>query len=155
MSRYELSRPELGDSDWLREQYVTNGLTALAIAESLGVSKRTVLAHMERHGIERRSGSRPPRVEPNVLRNAYLAGASLSEVGLRYGLTPTGVYALLRRRGVTMRPPGGHGKRKAAAWPQLMEPGWLEHEYVAMGRAMSAIAQDLGCRPGNGASCDQ
>lgn len=135
---------QLEDAEWLRDQYVTKGLTATQIAEGLGVSKFPVLVRLERAGIERRKGS-VPRANRAEMREAYEAGASLSTVGRRFGMTTTGVWAALKREGVVMRPAGGYGLRKAKAWPQLMEPGWLEHQYVNLGKPMTEIARELGC----------
>jgi len=49
----------LHDIEWLREQYVTNGLSSSQIAKLCGCSSSTVLSHLNKANIPRRSrGSR-------------------------------------------------------------------------------------------------
>jgi thymidylate synthase ThyX len=45
------------DKEWLRQQYIGNGLEQTAIAELAGVSKHTIHAWVRRHGLQKPPGS--------------------------------------------------------------------------------------------------
>lgn len=46
---------KLNDAKWLKEQYLTNGLSSTQIAEMCGCSSSTVLSHLNKANIPRRS----------------------------------------------------------------------------------------------------
>jgi uncharacterized protein (DUF433 family) len=83
------------------------GTSVEALAESYGVSARTVRAALNRVGEPVRASSRrlavPIEATPAVVA-AYRAGATLRDVAARYKVSPGSIVAVLERQGAARRP---------------------------------------------------
>jgi transposase-like protein len=94
----------------LIKQY-RDGSTVKALAEEFGIHRSTVMDHLRRHGIPRRSDSM--RWTPEQLAQAtslYRQGLSAAAISSQYGLDPSTVSKRLKRAGVVLRPRPGRGR---------------------------------------------
>ena len=85
------------------------GKTLAELAREHSVSRSMIAKILRRTGVERRR--RGPRPGAHADRDAqivalYRNGATLSQVGERYGISKTGVRWILMRDGVTLAPMG-------------------------------------------------
>lgn len=91
------------------------GCTAPQLAEQYGCTPKRIRSILERHGVQRRDdraahsgGANRFHPEPEVvdeLRAAYEQGATIDELGNRFGHGRRQITRVLREAGVTIRPP--------------------------------------------------
>lgn len=101
----------LKDSEWLREQYVENGLSAGEVGEKLGVSKTPVLNYIHEHGIEPHSiaernskGDVTPLRDANWLYKQYVEKEmSQYEIADELGISAPTVRNWLNRHSIEVR----------------------------------------------------
>jgi DNA-binding CsgD family transcriptional regulator len=76
----------LRDANWLRRRYVEDELSQYEIAESLGISARTVANWLDRHGIEIRSHGFDPDHLPHRVRSEWelVVANLLCDIGVKY-----------------------------------------------------------------------
>jgi transposase len=109
-SRATPGRPYQSEQ-WLREQYVENGLEMSTIAEKCNVAENTIYRWIDRHNIETRSGGR--RIDddrlndPEWLRAAYWdRGQTTHEIAETCECSQTTVQERLREYDIKTRKPG-------------------------------------------------
>jgi hypothetical protein len=84
------------------------GRSLADLAAALGVHRRTVAAHLEQRGVQRRVNVRKLRdADIGEASRRYRAGDSLATVGKAHGVHPTTVRRELMRAGVIIRPRRG------------------------------------------------
>lgn len=85
-----------------------DGGTVNGLAGEFGIHRGTVMDHLRRHGIPRRSDAM--RWTPEQLAQVtdlYREGLSAAAIGSQYGLDPSTVSKRLKRAGVKLRPRPG------------------------------------------------
>lgn len=84
------------------------GATLRELSARFGLHERTVSAHLERHGVERRV-SRPKLSCADIERAAelYRSGLSWAAVAEQFDVDPKPIGRWLKRAGVPMRPKQG------------------------------------------------
>ena len=115
------SNTKLSDQQQLEviEKY-NMGMSAEMIADEFGVSGRTILDYLRKHGVARRSSGQlwtQDRIDNHRalglmvdinkemdIKQKYESGLSMLEVGRQVGLSPTGIKKVLVRNGVQVRP---------------------------------------------------
>lgn len=86
----------------------TAGDSVEQLAERFGVHRTTVIAHLDRRKIERRTA--PTAWDHAALTAAaasYVSGESLAAVAARFGVDPSTVANRFRRAGIAIRPRRG------------------------------------------------
>ena len=86
------------------------GTSINELAATYGVHRTTVVRHLDRAGVSRRS-TPLAGLDIKELVDLYAKGWSLNRIGQHFGVQPTSVYYRLRRAGVTMRPRNGWLKK--------------------------------------------
>jgi transposase-like protein len=83
----------------------TEGSSVAAVAAEYSVDRRTVAAHLERHGVARRGNSKHKLSPEDVVEatGLYRAGGSLAAVGRHLGVAPATVRKELIRAGIDLR----------------------------------------------------
>jgi DNA-directed RNA polymerase specialized sigma24 family protein len=84
------------------------GATVNVLATEFGIHRKTVMDHLRRAGIPRRSDAM--RWTPEQLAHAtdlYRQGLSAAAIGGQFGLDPSTVSRRLKRAGVVLRPRRG------------------------------------------------
>lgn len=79
------------------------------LAEAYGVARKTISAIVGRHGGRRAKAIGPDRLDAII--DAYRAGDSLREIGLKFNVSPKTVGRALRENAVGLRKPGGQTRR--------------------------------------------
>lgn len=74
------------------------------IAASFGVSRTTVMGHVTRRGLPRRSENGWSEKDLRAAADHYAGGYSLAAVGSRFGVDATTVASRFRRAGLPVRP---------------------------------------------------
>jgi hypothetical protein len=82
-----------------------NGDTIDQLATTFGIHRTTVMAHLDREGAPRRSGTVTKNI--NEATRLYEEGRSLARVGEHFGVDGETVRRALRAAGVTLRPRRG------------------------------------------------
>jgi len=95
-----------GEIDELLSAYRT-GDRVLDIAARFGVSRTTVIDHVTRSGLPRRSDRRWSDAELHAAADLYDDGQSLARVGRRFGVDASTVANRFRRAGTPIRPRRG------------------------------------------------
>lgn len=76
------------------------------LAGRFGIHRTTVMTHLDRHGVERRTGNVQRRIDEAL--RLYESGWSLARIGTEFGVNAETARRALRGAGVSMRPrPGG------------------------------------------------
>ena len=84
------------------------GTTILDLAAQFGINRSTVLSHLRRRQVARRTDTRRWTLEElDEAINLYESGESVASVGKRFGLNPSTVSKRLHRAGVKLRPRPG------------------------------------------------
>lgn len=97
-------RLRAADVDALLERYRA-GETIMQLAGRFGISRTTVMAHLDRRGVERRAIAKLwDDAALTVAARSYDRGYSLAHVAAEFGLDPSTVANRLRRAGVSIRP---------------------------------------------------
>ena len=149
--------PQLGDADWLRDQYQARRRSAADIAAELGVSNRTVTAWLRRHGIEVRppgwggsvTGEAQDRLsDADWLRYQYQTRfRSFADIAAELGVDRRTVADRLRLHGIEVRPPPGGGPVTGEAKDRLGDADWLRDQYQTRSRSAADIAAELDVSP--------
>ncbi len=87
------------------------GATVKELVALFGISKSTVLAHLDRHGVSRRQ---PIGLSPDEVKEAtrlYESGLSLKQVGAKLGFDSKTVRKYLADAGIAIRP-ARRGRRR-------------------------------------------
>jgi transposase-like protein len=95
------------DVDALVDHY-QGGATIKELAGRFSINRTTVLAHLDRRGVQRRATAK--QWDHETLASAarsYENGSSLADIAEQHGLDPQTVANRLRRAGVTIRPRRG------------------------------------------------
>lgn len=80
----------------------------MQLAGRFGISRTTVIAHLDRRGVERRAIAKQwDDAARTVAARTYDKGHSLAYIATEFGLDPSTVAHRLRRAGVHMRPRRG------------------------------------------------
>jgi hypothetical protein len=95
-------RLEQTEIDHLRAAYLDGDLVR-DIATRFGVSRTTVIGHVTRRGLPRRSDIGWSQSELRTAADLYAEGDSLAAVGERFGVDATTVATRFRRAGLTVR----------------------------------------------------
>lgn len=84
------------------------GSTVSQLADSYGVHRTTVLAHLERQGIDRRRAQRV-LTDDDIAQAAalYSSGRSLKATGSHFGVDPETIRREFKKAGVLIRPRRG------------------------------------------------
>jgi len=77
------------------------------IAARFGVNRTTVIGHVTRSGLPRRSDQGWSELELRAAAEFYANGHSLASVGLRFGVNASTVANRFRRAGLPIRPRRG------------------------------------------------
>jgi lambda repressor-like predicted transcriptional regulator len=102
-------RLRLPDIDALVDRYRA-GDTINELADRFGINRTTVIAHLDRRGVQRRALSK--QWDHKTLTYAvrsYADGSSLAAIAEQFGLDPSTVANRFRRAGVPIRPRRGWG----------------------------------------------
>jgi AraC-like DNA-binding protein len=97
------------DVDALVEHYRA-GETIIQLAGRFGINRTTVIAHLDRRGVERRAIAK--QWDHETLTSAarsYADGSSLADIAAQFGLDPSTIANRFRRAGVSIRPRRGWG----------------------------------------------
>jgi Transposase len=84
------------------------GATITQLVELFRISRTTVMAHLDRRGVQRRAVAK--QWDHKKLASAarsYAAGSSLATIAAQFGLDPSTVANRFRRAGVPIRPRRG------------------------------------------------
>jgi transposase-like protein len=81
------------------------GATIDELATTFGIHRTTVMAHLDRQGTPRRSGTVTKNINEAI--RLYETGWSLARVGKHFGVDGETVRRGLRAAGVTLRPRRG------------------------------------------------
>ena len=95
------------DIDALVDRYHA-GDTTTELADRFGINPTTVLAHVDRRGVQRH----PKQWDHQTLTSAarsYANGSSLADVAAQLGLDPSTIANRFRRAGIPIRPRQGRG----------------------------------------------
>jgi len=96
-----------GNREAIVELYL-DGLSLVEVSERLDLSISTVRRHITRAGVTRGRGM-PPRLDMEDIAQRYEAGESVVQIANALGASKGGVYDVLQRAGVQLRPWGSHG----------------------------------------------
>ena len=117
---------------WLKPEQVqelvdayVGGAPVRELAARFGTERRTVSAHLERNGIERRvNRAKLSSADIEQAAELYCAGLSLASVAERFDVDPKTSGTWLKRAGVAMRPrQGGLPAKTARASPTSNDAG--------------------------------
>jgi AraC-like DNA-binding protein len=112
------------DIDALIDRYNARD-TINQLAHRFAINRTTVIAHLDRRGVERRAVSK--QWDHQTLTSAtrdYADGSSLADIAARFGLDPSTVANRFRRAGIPIRPRRGwHYRTREADSEALGEPG--------------------------------
>jgi hypothetical protein len=103
--------------DALVEDYQA-GATITQLVERFRISRTTVMAHLDRRGVQRRAVEK--QWDQKRLASAarrYADGSSLATIAAQFGLDPSTVANRFRRAGVPIRP-----RRARVGMPQIARP---------------------------------
>jgi AraC-like DNA-binding protein len=95
------------DLDALVEHYQA-GATIKQLADRFRISRTTVMAHLDRQGVQRRAIAK--QWDHETLASAartYQSGSSLADIAAHFGLDPSTVANRFRRADVAIRPRRG------------------------------------------------
>jgi DNA-binding CsgD family transcriptional regulator len=95
------------DIDALVDRYRA-GDTIIQLADRFGINRTTVIAHLDRRGVQRRAIAK--QWDHETLTSAartYQNGYSLADIAAQFGLDPSTVANRFRRAGVPIRPRRG------------------------------------------------
>ena len=95
------------DVDALVDHYQA-GDTIRQLADRFGINRTTVIAHLDRRGVQRRAIAK--QWDHEALASAartYQSGSSLADIAAQFGLDPSTVANRFRRAGVAIRPRRG------------------------------------------------
>jgi DNA-binding CsgD family transcriptional regulator len=97
------------DIDALVDRYRA-GDTINKLADRFGINRTTVIAHLNRRGVERRAISKQwdHKTFTRAARS-YADGSSLADIAAQFGLDPSTVANRFRRAGIPIRPRRGWG----------------------------------------------
>ncbi|RJX47522.1 helix-turn-helix domain-containing protein [Halonotius pteroides] len=138
------------NEEWLRKQYVENGLSQSEIADKVSVGRGAVGNWMRKYDIETRSpaewsanGDVEPLKDEEWLREQYCEqGMVLSEIAELIGVTAGTVSNWIHRHGIETRlrsesmTDGDVGL--------LSDEGWLREQYLEREKTLSEIAESTG-----------
>ncbi len=119
---------------YLRELYLTQGLTAAAIAAREQVSTASVRKALRDHQIRRATTGPAPIPPPPVaeLRRLYVTQRhSRDVIGFHYGVSESTVRAWLRAAGIRRKPP---------SWATTVSAAYLRELYLTQGLTIEQIA---------------
>jgi transposase len=140
------------DESWLREKYWEEGMSLVEVAERAGVSDRTVLDWMERHGIERRSLSEANQTDgkhtdPEWLRKEYLEKErSAKDISDDCKVSESAILNKLGEFGIEKRKPG-HGLPRGDPNAKYRDEEWLREKYKSEEKPIGEIADIAGVAP--------
>jgi DNA-binding CsgD family transcriptional regulator len=112
------------DIDSLIDRYRT-GDTINQLARRFAINRTTVIAHLDRRGVERRATSK--QWDPQTLTSAarsYADGSSLADIAAQLGLDPSTVANRFRRVGIRIRPRQGWDYRTRNAVSEVLREIW-------------------------------
>jgi Mor family transcriptional regulator len=83
----------------LKDLFLEKGMSAKEIAEHFSVTETTIYNAMKKHGLK----TEKPYNDPEMLKDQYENGATLTELGKKYGCCITTIGNILRETGVEIR----------------------------------------------------
>jgi DNA-binding CsgD family transcriptional regulator len=81
-----------------------SGKSSLEIARAAGVSYKSILNCLRRHGVERRSGNPPRKHDREAIASRYMAGETFTEIAISLGVHVSTIRGLVVACGVSLRP---------------------------------------------------
>jgi uncharacterized protein YjcR len=145
-----LADDRLTDSEWLRDQYVTQRRSMAEISELCDCSPATVENWLEKHGIETRGpqGCLEKRIadqrliDGDWLREQYVENRKTADqIAQLCGCSNSTVLRWLRKHGIEVRDRVATQK----ADPRLADEQWLRRQYVDISNTSYEIAEICGC----------
>jgi hypothetical protein len=97
------------------------------IAEEVGVCPGTVGNHLTAQGVQRQKRTRRLKLSESQraeIEKLYLAEVRASDIGPRFNIHPTSVYAVLKQRGVPVHNPG-NGRPTAVGATNINKSGYV------------------------------
>lgn len=130
------------DRRTIMELYERDRLPVRAIAARTGLGREAVLDVLRAGDVPLRGrGARTAeRLDPEALRRAYEAGASLRALALAAGTDDGVIRGILIDTGVTVR-----GRGRIAKWQDVLTAPFLVQMHIVEQQSLSAIAQQVGC----------
>jgi hypothetical protein len=135
----------LDDPVWLGRRHHEDGVSVQGIADELGVAAETVVARLERHGVEvRRPADRREErlaaVDLDVVRvRHHRDGESVNRIASALGVRPRDLRALMLDGGVEVL-----SRRQLADRGRLADREWLAGRYLADMRTLEEIGKEVG-----------
>lgn len=146
-SRNTAGRPrvdisELSDQEWLEQKFITEMMSATAIAKILDVSQTTVLNALKKYAIDTSRPENPLLYDKDWLEEQYLTKQrTYEDIGNEIGVTKYGVYHAMQRYGIKAR---NHSSQHL----QLNDKEWLRKMYVNELLSTKQIADLIGATVG-------
>lgn len=148
--------PQLLDRDWVFDRHQTKGMGLQQIANELGCSIRPIIWALEYHGIEahgsghNKKKDRPYLRKSEILQDAEWLRQQLSEktleaVAEENGYSVSRVWQMAHKHGIVVRTKQPSSKLKKNSIPELLDPAWLNEEYIVKDRKVKEIADALKC----------
>lgn len=145
-------RSKYKDREWLRNQYVENGLTQYDIADKCGVTQAEISRWMDRLDIQANGQSKAQNPDAKVellsdegwLREKYHGNSlTIYEIGDMCNVHGATVAKYMRKMGIERRE-GTEKQTVHADSMKFTDPYWLEKEYSEKERATEDIAKECG-----------
>jgi biotin operon repressor len=132
---------ELSDKAWLEQKYINEDLSADNIGKLLNCSETKVLNAIRKHNIIKEV-KYPELKDKEWLKKKYVdENLSGQQIGELLGCTKYPVLRALRKHGLGARV-------HSSKYPQLNDKEWLHDQYIAQGKSVKQIANDVGAHVG-------
>jgi len=145
-----LADPRLADKEWLRQQYIDEGLKSAEIAEKCDCDPSTVIRWLHNHSIEvRPRGGKGERkaadqrlTDPDWLREQYVGDEkTCSEIADQIGCSESAVQTWVNNHDI------GIDQGRYERIEKLRDAEWLREQYIEDERTGHDIADECGCSP--------